>query len=324
MLAPVSRAGRMSLLACLVSVSAAHLACDAAPGLPAPQTRYSKLVVFGASLCDVGNFRARFAIAPAPPYWCGRFTDGFVWVEHLATRLGLSARPSALGGRNFAIGLAMSGEGCRVIAPLLPSIPNLLEQIRQYTDSPDGTELFVIWAGINDAIESLADESEAASQQRAVDAAGNVARAVSRLALRGGRRFLVADLPDLGRAPLYAGSALRQRASDWSARFNAEWERRLTEVQPAGAVIYRLRTSELYERWLQSPPEGISELAEPAWRSSLEGLVLGYLAGGRLAPAATAHFWWDLVHPGQIVHRALGEAAAALVVSESAEPARTR
>ena len=58
------------------------------PALSAPS--FSGLVVLGDSLSDNGN--------------AGRFSNGPVWVEHLAEWLGLELRPSRLGGTNHAVG----------------------------------------------------------------------------------------------------------------------------------------------------------------------------------------------------------------------------
>src|SRR3954468_5021943 len=51
---------------------------------------FEHLVVFGDSLSDTGN--------------AGRFSNGPVWVEYLADRLGLTLSPSQRGGSNFAVG----------------------------------------------------------------------------------------------------------------------------------------------------------------------------------------------------------------------------
>jgi phospholipase/lecithinase/hemolysin len=51
---------------------------------------FEHLVVFGDSLSDTDN--------------AGRFSNGPVWVEHLADRLGLKLSSSQTGGSNFAVG----------------------------------------------------------------------------------------------------------------------------------------------------------------------------------------------------------------------------
>ena len=69
------------------------------------------IYAFGDSLTDVGNFytvdRRR---VPGAPYVNGQFTNGNVWVQDLASDLGLAPlRPSLLGGTDYAYGTAESG-----------------------------------------------------------------------------------------------------------------------------------------------------------------------------------------------------------------------
>jgi phospholipase/lecithinase/hemolysin len=62
---------------------------------------YSALYIFGDSLSDSGNVAALTSgIQPGPStaYTQGRFTNEFNYADGLATRLGLAAAPSLLGG----------------------------------------------------------------------------------------------------------------------------------------------------------------------------------------------------------------------------------
>src|SRR6516164_3574154 len=67
---------------------------------------YSNLIVFGDSISDTGNgFLFTGGVATAPPYFDGHFSNGPMWVEVLADRLGLPApAPSLGGGTNYAFG----------------------------------------------------------------------------------------------------------------------------------------------------------------------------------------------------------------------------
>ena len=84
------------------------------------------LVVFGDSLSDVGNTAdATFGAIPSSSdgYFQGRFTNGNVWVEHLAGYLGESVPTSSRnGGKNFAHG------GAQVLDSGLLR-PSLTEQV---------------------------------------------------------------------------------------------------------------------------------------------------------------------------------------------------
>src|SRR6476619_7996434 len=75
--------------------------CTAAAG------PFNNLVVFGDSLSDIGNIaQAPFINTPGPYYWNGRFSNGPVYAETLATGLGLPAlnRSTASGGTDYAYG----------------------------------------------------------------------------------------------------------------------------------------------------------------------------------------------------------------------------
>ena len=69
-----------------------------------------EVVVFGDSLSDSGNVFVATeavlaeAIPVSPPYFQGRFSNGPVWVDILAEKLGLQLRPFLQGGTNFAFG----------------------------------------------------------------------------------------------------------------------------------------------------------------------------------------------------------------------------
>ena len=67
---------------------------------------FTHLFVFGDSLSDSGNiFAATGGLIPGPPYFNGRFSNGPIWVEHLAPALGFPFDDAT----DFAFGGAESG-----------------------------------------------------------------------------------------------------------------------------------------------------------------------------------------------------------------------
>src|SRR3954462_11973986 len=71
---------------------------------------FSNLVVFGDSLSDIGNISsATFGTTPGPSYYNGRFSNGPVYAETLATGLGLPALArSTASGNDYAYGGAQT------------------------------------------------------------------------------------------------------------------------------------------------------------------------------------------------------------------------
>ncbi len=91
----------------------------AVPQAPAPA--YSTIYAFGDSLSDAGNdYIASDGVVPTGfVYSDGRFSNGAVWVQDLAHKLGLGAvTPSLDGGHDFAYGGA---EACSMIRTRWPT-----------------------------------------------------------------------------------------------------------------------------------------------------------------------------------------------------------
>ncbi|MGY0603697.1 MAG: SGNH/GDSL hydrolase family protein, partial [Paraglaciecola chathamensis] len=158
-----------------LSISGASLLllfCTSANAVP-----ISDMHVFGDSLSDTGAFTALAPdFCPDPPYADCRFSNGPVWVEHLATDLGVSATTAYAGGTNWAIG------GQRTDNLFADS--NFGGQLFNYLGSAggmaDADALYVIWAGGNDFLQNDPDGTYTPG-----DAAQNIVDSVATLALAG-------------------------------------------------------------------------------------------------------------------------------------------
>ena len=197
-------------------------------GTAAQAGPYSDMYVFGDSLSDTGNlFLATGGTQPpaGQPYFNGRFSNGPLWVDHLAAGLGLpaGAAPSLLGGNNYAFAGARTGAS--------GSPPGVLAQVAGIWAPThavaDANALYVVVGGGND----MRDARSTFSGNTAADAAGRQAAAqtavnnlyssLALLASRGAKHVLLANLPDLGQTPEAALLGLQFASSDVSARFSA-------------------------------------------------------------------------------------------------------
>lgn len=204
-------------LLALLALGAASLAAQA--------NTYTNLFIFGDSLSDTGNiFTVTGGATPAAPYFNGRFSDGPVWSELLASGLGLpgGGQASLQGGTNFAFG------GARTVGG---SVPSVIAQVGLLTSAQpvlDPSALYVVVAGGNDmrdARTSFPTMDSVGANGRltaATNAANNLRTAISQLAARGARNVLVANLPDLGNTPEAVALNLVAPSSDASLQFNLQ------------------------------------------------------------------------------------------------------
>jgi outer membrane lipase/esterase len=203
------------------------LATLAAPALSQP-TRPDRIVVFGTSLSDSGNAFAWLGepenqgcgtrqnvppfdaldplLVPDGPYATGghHVSNGATWVEGMARGLALAgnARPALASdsaqASNYATSgaRAVGGVNCRF---------NLPEQVAMYVSDFGATSaetLVVIEIGSNDVRDALVAGAMGGSPAQVIgDALTSFASSVFQLYGTGARRFLVTNVPDIGKTP---------------------------------------------------------------------------------------------------------------------------
>jgi len=267
---------------------------------------YTDIVVFGDSLSDVGNTANNFLISlvspqAQPPYYQGRFSNGPVWVEHLATSLDLNASiRSGNGGLNYAEGGALSGDGSN----FLGLIDNLGNQVDNYLGdhNPTGDELFVVWGGANDLIEiggSLGGLFSGGGTPQSVSS--NLAGHVQTLANAGAQNILVLNLPSLGQIPRYLGTSEQAAQNVVSQQFNALLDSQLGVIETQQQIdIDILDVSALFDQLLIAPDRyGFTNITDPAFDES----------SGDVVADPTGYAFWDDIHPAALTHEWIATAA---------------
>lgn len=257
-----------------------------APAVSA-RTAFSMVVTFGDSLSDNGNLYAMTggAAPPAPYYWNGRFSNGPVWPEYVADRLGLSDRHL-----NYAVGGA--------------STSAILGQVGQYAASlgggpADPDALYLLNGGANDLLGIAPGDNPVPVL---VGAITNLGTAVGWLQALGAKHIVVMNFPNLGLAP--RGRAMADGgagATALSAIFNSELENVLVALEWGwdGKIIRGDAFAFVTSRVSNPSAYGFINVTVPV------------LAGG----SAEGAFFWDDIHPTTMAHSQFADEVLAAMLA---------
>ena len=311
----VSRPSWKVALCCL-------LALLAVPVARADQAR-TRLVVFGDSLSDPGNFYAAFglsaqapyAIVPSAPYTIGghHFTNGKTWAEQLAMRLHSPASgQAALLGPGTNTNFAVGGARARPNAAGFPYY-DLTTQVGIYLATfhgrADGAAVHVVWFGGNDLRDALAaaatDPTLATSEAILGEAIQSTASNILSLWAAGARLFLVPNAPDLSRTPAVEalGPAAVGGALQLTAAYNAALGQTLAQLDGLpGIRLIRLDDFALLDAVVSNPENfGLEDGSTPCLQF---GVVID-----AVCEEPREHLFWDGIHPTTAGHGIVAGAA---------------
>jgi thermolabile hemolysin len=239
----------------------------------ADSTPFSRIIVFGDSLSDTGNFYRMTddSFPPSPPYWQGRFCNGPVWVEFLAQDLGMAGLED-----NYAVGGAATGTQ-NDSAPF----GGVQNQIARYLSSHQGDPdaLYILWAGHNDVFLALTTGSYDLSQ-----VVPNTINNIRRLWAAGARHILVVNLADLGKTPMVVSSDASAFVSGLVASINENLADALNGLAAEGVPTITLEAFAFVDTVVADPAQfGFSNVTDK---------------GISIYPANPAgYLFWDNVHP---------------------------
>jgi phospholipase/lecithinase/hemolysin len=308
--------GAFALAACC---STALLGASAANA-----SNFSAEYVFGDSLSDVGNvYLATGGIEPASPYVNGQFSNGPVWVQDLAARLGLPAlTPGLAGGSDYAFGHATTGS----TSTNNSDVPNLEQQVGLFFSAhatAPSNALYTFSIGANDLFNILGGLTGGLTPQQAAAAAAQVvASEASKLAGAGAKDLVLFDVPDLGVTPgiTALGPAASAAATALSAFFDQQVLLDLAPVEAAGLTVFDLNTYTLIDEVVQDPSAfGFSNVTAPCWTGGFTGSATGGSLCSTLPAVQDTYLFWDDVHPtaaGQLLVADAALSAMGLPVPE--------
>jgi phospholipase/lecithinase/hemolysin len=196
----------------LVSILSLLIAFTSAT-LHATATSFDALYVFGDSYCDVGNVStASGGAIPGPFYYNGRFSNGPIWVDHVAGFLGVPLTPSLLKGTDYAFGGAEVTQAVSTPQGTIPSVPQqVLLYLSTHGNKADPNALYILEGGGNDILNAPSGtDPNALGYQIAVGIAS------SELLLRqaGAKHFVIPNLFNVGILPAATNPTFATAASN--------------------------------------------------------------------------------------------------------------
>jgi len=248
---------------------------------------YDALYVFGDSYCDVGNlFAATGGAEPAAPYYDGRFSNGPIWLDHVAGFLHVPFTASLLGGTDYAFGGAWVTEPQSIPGGTIPSVPEQVEMyLAQHGGKADPNALYILEGGGNDILGTTSGDPDALGQKIAM----GIEDSERMLRQAGARHFVVPDLFNVGLLPAAEGNTAFATAA--SEATNA-WVDRLLENEQLlqGIHITRMDVFSLMNAVEADPTHfGFTDVTDPCLTTAVCS-----------DPDHT--FFWDTHHPTEFGH----------------------
>ncbi len=257
----------------------------------AAKPAYDAIYVFGDSYCDVGNIAiaTHGALPPSPPYYNGRFSNGPIWVEHLAGGLGLPILPALAGGTDYAFG------GAYVTAPqvtaegTIPSVPQQVAlYLSQHGGKADPKALYILEGGGNDILNA----SGISAQDLGFQIALGLAESELLLRRAGAKKFLIPNLLDVGQLPSAQANASFATAATVATNDSLNFLLAVEQLIE-GIYIRRVDVFTLFRSIAADTTHfGFTNITTPC---------LNPLTGAVCADPAHTLFW-DLEHPTVFGH----------------------
>jgi outer membrane lipase/esterase len=273
-----------TLLACLALCSQAARAA-----LPA----YDAIYVFGDSYSDVGNASiATSGAVPGPLYYNGRFSNGPIWVEHVAGAVGLPMQSFLVpGGTDYAVGGAWVTQPQLILGQTVPDVPQqVVLYLSQHGGKADPKALYIIQGGGNDIVGNLAT-SGLTPHALGFQIALGISDAELLLRRAGARNFLIPNLFNVGLLPAAASNPSFANAA--SVATNQSLNTLLAlEGLLQGIRIQRIDVFSLYQAIQQDPKHfGFVNVTTPC-----------LIALPAVCSDPDHSLFWDSFHPTEFGH----------------------
>ncbi|MEM1170478.1 MAG: SGNH/GDSL hydrolase family protein [Cyanobacteria bacterium P01_H01_bin.35] len=289
---------------------------------------FSQMFVFGDSLLDTGNaFSLTGGLAPDSRYFDGRFSNGPIWIDFLASSLDLDPTAFSTGtvfpdGANYAIGGARS-DNSNSINPLLrgleQQLENFIDPLLAADQSANSDALYTLWVGANDYLSGTSPNPDTT--------VNNITDGIEALYNLGARNFLIPNLPSLGSTPLATFIDISDTLNQLTNEHNQRLELAIAELDQSlsGANITLLDVNSILDEIIENPSQfGFTNVTD-SWSNTVStffcpDFFLG--ANGSVEscnvdfPDPDEYLFWDPIHPTTVAHEIIGNEALYALKSE--------
>ncbi len=293
----------------ILRLSGAALCCLFCTTVALAQYRtFTNQYSFGDSLTDNGNANAASGgtVNSNPAYFGGRWSNGPTYAEQLGNTLakGAIAPSSVKTSMDFAFGGATAVPALSAVP--FPALAGQIQLFQSHSVSIQRSDLFTVWMGANDILNTASQANPAAMAPAGINAAQTTANGIQTLISLGAKNILVFNMPDIGLTPAGLSSGGGSLLTAGSLAYNAEFDSRLKAIV-AGApdvTLTRIDAAALIAR-LQVDYKALG------YSNATSGIILPGSSGAD--PNGFAFF--DGIHPSARTH-----VLVARVVTEALNP----
>ncbi len=281
----------------------------------ATATPLNKIVVFGDSLSDNGNLYEymKHKLPISPPYFEGRFTNGPVWIENIATFYYPDDAEAHLLDYAFGgSGVSEPDDGDEDEDALFTLRREIDSYLLAHHDRADEQTLFAVWIGSNNYV-ALPDDPE----QAVLAANQGIVRELERLAEKGAKHIMVVTLPDLGRTPAAVDFDSVDLLTTLTHKHNALLEQNVLTLKDKYPAVQWLffDVNVMFINALTSPAEyGFTNVTDTCYEaamgtpSSQSILKMASTVKRKVSQDACAgYLFFDPIHPTARAHQFMAE-----------------
>lgn len=274
------------------------------------------IVVFGDSLSDNGNLYEymQHRIPQSPPYYRGRFTNGPVWVEHLAK----SCFPK--NSASHLLDYAFGGAG------IAPEDDDVLFTLKREIDSyllvhegkASDKSLYIVWIGANNYLGIPDNPDETVLMVRE-----GLSNGLQRLAKAGAKQVMVVNLPDLGLTPIAREFSVEQTLSDMAQKHNQALTDLINQMQAQypGVTWLQFDVNAMLREVMANPAQyGYDNITDSCYESELNKTDEQLVLTMGLKPyrhsdqdKCALYLFFDPIHPEARAHEMMGQQAKVLL-----------